>query len=234
MALTDPQIALVTGTNRGTGRAIAAAMHEAGWKIISLNRTLTGEPWLGEIGCDLADPGELEAGIAEVSRRVDRLHACVLNAAIRRLSPVANLPVEDMTSSVLVNLIAPFRLTQATLPFLRSTGGVYIFMGSHAGTRFFEGGAAYCSTKAALKALVEVLLLEERPTGVRAMLVSPGAIANRTGDDSALKMSAQSVGRFVAKLITDAPRDIAVGEVEIRPAQLGSPAVAGIDRLQHV
>jgi NAD(P)-dependent dehydrogenase (short-subunit alcohol dehydrogenase family) len=139
-----------------------------------------------------------------------------------------------MTASVLVNLIAPFRLTQATLPLLRRTGGVLVFMGSHAGTRFFEGGAAYCATKAALKALVEVLLLEERPQGVRTVLVSPGAIANRAYDDSVMKMSVQSVGRFVAKLITEVPSDIAVGEIEIRPARLASPTVTGLDRLQSV
>jgi 3-oxoacyl-[acyl-carrier protein] reductase len=232
--LADPQIALLTGTNRGTGRGIATALHDGGWKILSLNRTLTGEAWLGEIRCDLASPDGLESAIAEVQRRVDRLDACVLNAAVRRLAPVAELPLTDMTSSVLVNLVAPFRLTQATLPLVREAAGAYIFMGSHAGSRFFEGGAAYCATKAALKALVEVLLLEERPAGVRAMLVSPGAIANRPGDESAVKMSPFSVGRLVARLIMDTPRDIAIGEVEIRPAQLGAPTTLGIDRLQYV
>jgi 3-oxoacyl-[acyl-carrier protein] reductase len=225
---------LLTGTNRGTGRAIAAAMHDAGWQVVSLNRTLSGEPWLGEIACDLADSVGFEAAIGQLRQSVRRLDACVLNAAIRRLGPVATLPLDDMSASIAVNLLAPFRLAQVTLPLLRQSAGMYVFMGSHAGSRFFEGGAAYCATKAALKALVEVLLLEERPAGVRAVLVSPGAIANRAGDKSAVKMSARSVGRFVAQLITELPTDIAVGEVEIRPAQVASPAVAGLDRLQCI
>lgn len=209
-------------------------MHSAGWKIISLNRTVTGEPWLGEIQCDLTEQAQLDSATEQILAGTDRLDACVLSAAIRRLQPVAALPMADMMASVAVNLIAPFQLTQTTLPLMRSSAGIYVFMGSHAGSRFFEGGAAYCTTKAALKALVEVLLLEERGSGVRAVLVSAGAIANRDGDCSPLKMSVQSVGRFVAGLVTQTPADIAVGEVEIRPARLDPPLVSGIGRLQRV
>ncbi|WP_242905069.1 SDR family oxidoreductase [Actinomadura terrae] len=226
--------ALVTGTNRGTGRGIAEALRDSGWNVLSLNRTLTGESWLGEIECDLADPGDIDRALAEVGERVDRLDACVLNAAVRRLHPVASLPLPELRESVAVNLMAPFHIAQSALPLVRAAGGLYVFVGSHAGTRFFEGGAAYCMTKSTLRALVEVLLLEERRNGVRAVLVSPGAIANRPGDGSPLKMSARSVGRFVEQLITRTPADIAVGEVEIRPARLDPQGALGLDRLQHV
>jgi 3-oxoacyl-[acyl-carrier protein] reductase len=232
--LSERRVALLTGTNRGTGRAIAGSLRDAKWRIISLNRTVAGEKWLGEIPCDLADASEVEAGIAEVKQRADCLHACVLNAAIRRLAPVATLSMSDLVASVAVNLLTPFRLTQATLPLVRKVAGLYVFMGSHAATRYFEGGAAYSCTKAALKGLVETLLLEERAHGVRAVLVSPGAIANRVGDRSPHKMSASSVGEFVGRLITNTPPDIAVGEVEIRPALLAASGVTGIARLQSI
>ncbi len=230
----DPRVALLTGTNRGTGRAIATALHDSGWRIISLNRTLTGEEWLGEVRCDLAELADLEAGASAVLQHADHLHACILNAAVRRLAPVADLTMTDMMTSIAVNLLAPFRLTQLTLPLIRHSAGVYVYMGSHAATRYFESGAAYSATKAALKGLVETLLLEERQNGVRAVLVSPGAIANRAGDRSPVKMSAGSVGRFVAQLINSTPPDIAVGEVEIRPARLSPPGQYGLERLQHV
>lgn len=232
MTSTDPTV-LITGTNRGTGRAIAEVMHTAGWRIVSLNRTLSGEPWLGEITCDLSLPDQITAAMAEAAATVERIDACVLNAAVRKLGPLASLPAEDMNNSIAINLLAPFLLTQATLPLLRSSRGIYVFIGSHAGSRFFEGGTAYCASKSALKALVEILLLEERAAGVRAVLVSPGAIANRDYDCSPLKMSPESVGRCVAQLITQTPPDIVVGEIEIRPANL-APAVVGLERLQHV
>jgi NAD(P)-dependent dehydrogenase (short-subunit alcohol dehydrogenase family) len=118
------------------------------------------------------------------------------------------------------------------LPAIRASAGSYVVMGSHAGIRFFEGGAAYSATKAALKALVETLLLEERAHGVRATLVNAGAIANRHGDDVPYKMS--PAAHWVGALVQDQARDLAVGEVEIRPARLPAPQVAGLAPLQHV
>ena len=61
-----------------------------------------------------------------------------------------------------------------------------------------------------------------------------GAIANRAGDLSATKMAPESVGRLIRILVDDCPADIAIGELEIRPARLDPPAVSGIARLQRV
>ena len=231
--MTEAATVLVTGTNRGTGRGIAAAFHALGCRVVSLNRTFTGEDWLGEIPCDLTSMASIDRAVSRLAETAPVIDACVCNAAIRRFAPIAKLSPADWTASVATNLTAPFLLTQATLPLIRRPGGMYVYVGSHAGSRFFEGGAAYCATKAALKALVEVLLLEERPHGVRGVLVSAGAIANRAGDDSPEKMSPRSVGEFIADLVLHCPPDIAVGEVEIRPATL-SPGLSGIGRLQQV
>lgn len=228
------RVALITGTNRGTGRGIARALCDSGYRIISLNRTVTGEEWLGEIRCDLLDPGALDQALARVAEAAPRLDLCVLNAAVRRLAPVAAMPVADWRASVEINLTAPFLITRATLPAVRRARGLYVFVGSHAATRFFEGGSAYSATKAALKALVEALLLEERAAGVRAVLISPGAIANRAADESTAKMSPLSVGRIIADVALRTPADVAVGEIELRPAVLSEPLVTGMSRLQSV
>ncbi|MET8563566.1 SDR family NAD(P)-dependent oxidoreductase [Streptomyces flaveolus] len=227
-------VALVTGTNRGTGRAIAASLHRRGYRVRSLNRTLSGEDWLGERRCDLADPEQLAECAAEVVSEAGRLDVCVSNAVDRVFLPLEHLPAKDWDRVVAINLTSVFHLIRHTLPALRRSGGLFVAMGSHAGSRFFEGGAAYSATKAALKALVETLLLEERENGVRACLISPGAISNLDGDDSPHKMSRASVGDCVATVIDTWPRDLVVGELEIRPARLPRPPVTGIDRLLHV
>lgn len=225
---------LVVGSNRGLGRGIATAFHQAGFEVVSLNRTLTGEPWLGEVECDVAEPRSIRDALGRLRERDLVLDVCVLNAAVRRLAPVARMSDQDWNDSVAVNLTAPFLLSRGLLPLTRRPGGLLIVIGSHAGTHYFEGGAAYCATKAALKALVEVLLLEERPAGVRAMLVSPGAIANRAEDTSPWKMAPESVGRALTQLCLDLPEDVAVGEIELRPAVLDGSSVVGIERLQRV
>jgi NAD(P)-dependent dehydrogenase (short-subunit alcohol dehydrogenase family) len=230
----DRPVALVTGATRGTGMAVARELHRRGYAVVALHRGRAGADWLTEIACDLTDPDAPRAAVAEVLTRFGRLDACVCNAAVRRLGPIADLDPADWDESVAVNLSSVFRLIRATLPAVRAAAGGYVLIGSHAGTHFFEGGAAYSATKAALRGLVETLLLEERRFGVRATLVNAGAIANRAGDDTPYKMAVDSVARCVAAIVADQPADLAIGEVEIRPARLRPPAVAGLARLQDV
>jgi 3-oxoacyl-[acyl-carrier protein] reductase len=234
MASREPRVALVTGTNRGTGHAIAEELTRRGYALASLNRTLRGERWLRERRCDLADPAQITAAVDDVLGEHGRIDAVVANATERPLAGLAELSPAAWDRGIAVNLTAVFHLVRTTLPALRAAGGVFVAMGSHAGSRFFEGGAAYSAPKAALKALVETLLLEERRNGVRAALVSPGAIANLPGDTSPYKMTTASVARCVGAVIQDFPVDLVTGELEIRPARLPAPDVTGLDRLAHV
>jgi NAD(P)-dependent dehydrogenase (short-subunit alcohol dehydrogenase family) len=230
----DRPLALITGSNRGTGLAIAVELARRGYRIASLNRSLREEPWLGEERCDLADPEAVRAAVHGLLERHGRLDVCVTSAVVRELAPIAKLEPAAWERALAVNLSSVLYLIQSTLPTIRRTHGIYVFLGSHAATRFFETGAAYSATKAALKALVETLLLEERPHGVRATLISPGAIANLPDDDSAYKMATASVARCVGVLAQDLPRDMVTGELEIRPSRLPRPKVFGLDRLQFV
>jgi NAD(P)-dependent dehydrogenase (short-subunit alcohol dehydrogenase family) len=234
MSSDDARVALVTGTNRGSGRAIADELLDRGYRLYSLNRSLAGDGPLGEHRCDLSDPGQIRDAVGRVLADAGRLDVCVSNAVDRVLDPIASLGETDWDRLVSVNLSACFHLIKAVLPALRAARGVFVAMGSHAATRYFEGGAAYSATKAGLKALVETLLLEERRNGVRACLVSPGAIANLDGDESPYKMSTRSVARCVGTIVDSWPRDLVVGEIEVRPADLAEPPVIGIDRLLHV
>jgi 3-oxoacyl-[acyl-carrier protein] reductase len=229
----DVKVAVVTGANRGTGLAIAAELYAAGWEVWGLNRTPSGAPWMRELRCDLSVPESAAAAVAEVVAARGRIDAVVANAVMRRLGRVAELDPDAWHSALDVNLTSVLLLVKAALPALRERRGGIVLMGSHAGGRFFEGGASYCATKAALKAVAEVLLLEERPNGVRTTLMNPGAIANHSGDESPLKMSPASIGQAV-RWVLEAPADTAIGEVELRPARLPSMPVTGLDRLQAV
>ncbi|MFD3733893.1 SDR family oxidoreductase [Streptomyces sp. NPDC058632] len=237
MRSTDPTgapVVLVSGANRGTGLAIARELHHRGYQVAGLNRTLLGENWLYEFPCDLADPAAVDAAVSQVLTRFGRLDVCVTNAVDRTFAPLAEMDPADWDRAVAVNLTSVFRIVRASLAAIRAARGSYVIIGSHAGTRFFEGGASYSATKGALKALVETLLLEERAHGVRATLVSPGAIANEDGDETPYKMATESVARCVGALVQDQPSDLVIGDIEIRPALLPDPEISGIARLQHV
>lgn len=224
--------ALVTGGSRGIGLAVAGALAAAGYDVTTASRTGPGPAGTTHVPCDLSDPADVEALAASVGR--GGLDVCVLNAAVRRLAPVAETTEASWRASVETNLGANVALCRLLLPALRRSGGYIVIVGSHAATRFFEGGLAYSATKAGLKALAETLLLEERQHGVRTCLLSPGAVANRAGDISPGKIAPSSVAELVVWLVTAAPADVAFGEIELRPAALRTPPISGMDRLQYV
>lgn len=163
-----------------------------------------------------------------------RLDAVVANAVDRVLEPIAQLSHTDWDRLVATNLTSVFGLVKATLEALRASRGIFVAMGSNAADHYFEGSVAYSATKAAVRAIVETLLLEERRNGVRACLVTAGAIANLDGDCSPYKMRTAPVGDCVATIIDSWAAELVVGEIEIRPTCPAVPAVTGIDRLLYV
>lgn len=224
--------ALVTGAGRGTGLAIAQRLAREGLAVSCLNRRPGGPEALAIEVCDLADPTSVREACDKVLARTGkRLEVCVINAAQRILRPVSTMEDEDWEAQVAVNLSSAFRVVQRVLPALKAARGTLVFMGSHAADHYFEGGAAYCATKAALRAFAEVVALETRDFGVRSIVVSPGAIRNRADDDSVHKIAPDDVADLVWRLV-QAGDSLIVGEVEIRPRNPACSSLTGIDRLQ--
>ncbi|MQS11296.1 SDR family oxidoreductase [Streptomyces kaniharaensis] len=227
-----PPLALVTGSNRGTGRAVRSRLIADGYTVRCLNRSPCADHD-DPVTVDFGDPAAVARAAEQVLADAPRLDLLVVNAVTRGFGAVADVTAQDWDEAVAVNLTAPVRLVQAALPLLRRAQGHIVLMGSHAGSRPFEGGVAYCATKAALKQVAEVLLMEERRHGVRTTLLSPGAIRNFDDDHSAYKMSVESVAEVVS-WAASTPRDTVLGEIELRPGRLDTPPVVGLDRLQHV
>ncbi|MEV0703356.1 SDR family NAD(P)-dependent oxidoreductase [Saccharopolyspora sp. NPDC050389] len=226
-----PRVALVTGANRGTGKAIAERLTRAGVRVWTLSRRPGPGP--RSLPCDLADVDAVRDRVAEVVEAEGELDLVVANAVDRYFATVAELDLARWSQALTVNITSVLALVQAALPALRRTNGSIVLMGSHAGTRYFEGGVSYSAAKAAMKAVCESLLLEERPNGVRTTLISPGAIANEADDHSKLKMTVESVAEVVWQAAC-VPADTVIGELECRPSALAMPTVSGIDRLQAV
>lgn len=226
------RLALVTGANRGTGRAVRNRLIADGFNVRCLNRTSCADH-VDPVLVDLRDGDTVQRGALAALDGADRLDVLVLNAVTRGFGRLAELSPAAWDEAVAVNLTSVFRLTQAVLPMLRTAGGHIVIMGSHAGVRPFEEGLVYCATKAALRSVAEVLLMEERQHGVRTTLVNPGAIRNFPDDFATTKMSVDSVASVVSWAVATPP-DTVLGEIELRPALLDPPPVTGLDRLQYV
>ncbi len=223
---------LITGCNRGTGYAIAKVFNEQGYRVLGLNRTLAHEEWLEEIACDLSDPLQIQAASQRAGARLRTIDICVMNAAIRRFAPLEKMSDQDWEESLAVNLSANFRLARYCIPFLRTSGGTFVLIGSNASTHFFEEGGAYCVSKAALKAFAEMLFLETQPQGIRTLLITPGAIKNRPKEHDEYKIQPETVGKIIYDLVQH-KQDAAIAEVIIQPAYARPSPLVGIERLQY-
>lgn len=224
---------LITGSNRGSGFAFASYFYAKGYQIISINRTLKGEKWLGEIKCDLANYKEVVKTCEYVSQQYPDIDVCILNAAVRKLSYIVEMPNKDWQDAININFSSIFYTLKTLMATFKNSKTYVVVMGSHASSHYFDGGASYCSTKAALKALVEVFIQETRDSGIRTTLVNAGAINNRPKGNDDKKIQPESLSKCIFDIINSNP-DVILGELEIRPSMPINSTDKGIDKLQYV
>lgn len=188
---------------------------------------------MNEIPCNLSEPHQIRSAINKLKEKTSSLSVCVLNAAVRKLSTIREMPDEDWLFSVNTNLNATFFLLKYLTPFLEPVQGRMIIMGSHAGEYYFDEGAAYCATKSALKALSEVYIQETRDSGIRTTLINAGAIRNRPKTNDDKKIEPEKLAEFIHQ-ITETAGNMLVGEVEVRPLHTVSPPDKGIAKIQYI
>lgn len=226
-----PSIA-VTGCNRGTGEGIAQVLHQAGYTIHGLNRTdPSSNASFVNHACDIRDPDDVARAVGSLPAD---LVAVVANAGIRRFGEIQSLSLQDWKDSVETNLNGVFYLARAAIPLLKKRNGYFIVIGSHAEKYPFDQGAAYCSTKLALRGLVDCLIEETRHHGVRATYLSLGSIKNREhGGDERWKLTPENIGQLVLALLR-LPENMLIPYLDARPLMPQRGDKRGMDRLQDV
>ncbi len=185
------RVALVTGSTRGIGRAIAQTMARAGADVIVHGRQLDdAERVAAEIGArgavaaDLGVPAEVDRMCAALLARGGPLDALVLNAGIERGARVEHVTAETLDETLQVNLKAPVALVRALLPALRasSSASVTTVSSIHESVPSW-GNGAYAASKAALAMITKTLAIELGPERIRVNSVAPGAIATDINRD---------------------------------------------------
>lgn len=179
----ERRVALVTGANKGIGRAISErllrdgyalgfATHERDEETAAELRAL-GE--LHEVWGDLADAEVPARLVREVAERFGRLDVLVNNAGLSTAKPALELTVEDFDTTFAVDVRAAFLASQEAARRMRE-GGVIVNITSVHEHVPRPGFAVYAPAKAALGMLTRSLALELAPK-VRVVAVAPGAIA---------------------------------------------------------
>lgn len=187
---------LVTGSSRGIGEALAAALVDSQAVVVGMARQRSAQldalersgARVRQLSVDLARP---DFGVVAMCSCIDRVLAApgakvsraVLVNNAGRVDPIGqseHLQPEDIAATMQLNVAAPIALSAAFVTRLRGViGDLRILnISSGAGRRPFPGWSVYCASKAALDLYSQTLAAEEatRGDGVKVVSLAPGVV----------------------------------------------------------
>ncbi|MDX1495759.1 MAG: SDR family oxidoreductase [Longimicrobiales bacterium] len=226
------KVAIVTGSTKGIGRAIAERMVNEGARVVITSRTEAdvrnvaeqlGENALG-IPCDVSDPDACQALVEKTVEHFGQLDVLVNNAGVGIFKPISEMSVAEWRRQVDINLGGVFYCSKAAIPHLCATGDGYIInIGSLASRNTFASGTGYNASKFGLLGMTEAMMLDVRYDDVRVSIVMPGSVNtpfndNEMASERGWKLEADDCALAVMQLL-EYPKEAHVSRIEMRPAQ---------------
>ncbi len=230
------KVAIVTGSTKGIGRAVAEALLAEGARVAVSART-AAEVSIAVRELERAHAGRVigrtcdvrrEADVEELFRAVDAawdgLDILVNNAGVGFFKNLEDTTHEEWNRILETNVTGVFLCCRAAIPRMRRRGGGYILnVSSLAGINAFPKATAYNASKFALNGMSEALMQEVRYDGIKVSYVMPGSVNTYFNDKEpdpadAWKLAPEDVARVIVDLLRHDPRSLP-SRVEIRPSR---------------
>jgi len=230
------QVAVVTGSSKGIGRAIAEALLADGYRVVVSARNAeevakaTAELERAHAGrvlgraCDVRREEDVEALFRAADEKWGGVDVLVNNAGVGFFKKLEETSLDEWNSIIETNLTGVFLCSRAAIPRMRRRGGGYIFnISSLAGKTSFPEATAYNASKFGLNGMSEALMQEVRYDGIKVSYIMPGSVSSyfnnqdpKSGD--AWKLQPDDVARVVTDLLRHDPRSLP-SRVEMRPSR---------------
>lgn len=171
--------ALITGTSKGIGRALAERLLAEGWEVFGISRSeaVIENSLYMHFSVDLSDLCKLPGRLQEIDREMGTLDALILSAGRGLIGQVEQHSHREMVETFHLNVLANFYVVKALLPRMRrAKKGRIVFLGSEAAHKGKRNGSVYCASKAALRSFSQSLYEEVSSLGIGVTSVHPGVV----------------------------------------------------------
>ncbi len=229
--------ALVTGSTRGIGLAIAQALLADGFRVMvngrhqadvaALVKRLSADApgRVQGVAADVADHSQCERVVAETVAAFGTLDVLVNNAGVGIMKSIEEMTWEEWRRQIDVNLGAVWACTKAAIPHLKRSSDAWVInIGSLASRNGFADGTGYNASKFGLLGMTEAMMLDLRQHDIRISIVMPGSVNTDFGGHGTpgrgWKLEADDCAQAVMQLLAF-PKGAHVSRIEMRPANPG-------------
>ncbi|MGE3835341.1 MAG: SDR family NAD(P)-dependent oxidoreductase [Acidimicrobiia bacterium] len=186
MSLLDGRVAVISGSTRGIGRAMADAFAAEGARVVVNGRkeddalaAAAQIPGSIGVGGDMADQAAIDLLVERATAELGRIDILVNNAAISRRTAITRVTDDEWDEVMRVNLTGPMKLSRAVIPVMKAQGsGVILNVISGAGTHGTIGFSSYAASKGGLVGLTMTWAQELTRFGIRVNALSPSALTD--------------------------------------------------------
>jgi NAD(P)-dependent dehydrogenase (short-subunit alcohol dehydrogenase family) len=205
------KVAIVTGSGRGLGRAMARGLAQAGAGVTVCGRSgdvvaeaakeLRGEGFdVLDVAFDAQDRDDCQMLIDRTVERFGRLDVMVVNHGIGRARPAESVEIEEWEEMIAINLTSAFNCAQLAGRRMigQGGGGSIVFTSSTASLVAFDGLTSYSTSKAGVDMLARQLAFEWGRHHIRVNVINPGYMTSHMRGSNDRYEDADEVARIEA------------------------------------